>query len=138
MQVDARVPWCIVWLPVAPPCSVCDPGRPKFVVVLTLYGPVVATALPGHGLVLGAQPFPARQAVTLSFFLPAAGSVRLEAFDVRGRRVRGLIDELRQPGTGTVVWDGLDDAGSPVGSGLYFVRVTAGGASRVTRAAFTH
>ena len=51
--------------------------------------------------------------------------------DVRGRLVRTLLDESLPAGPGRVLWDGCDGAGRDVASGTYFVRLVAGGESRV-------
>jgi flagellar hook assembly protein FlgD len=52
--------------------------------------------------------------------------VDLFVYDVHGRRVRELLRQ--RPSTGQVVvsWDGRDDAGREVSSGVYFYRLTAG------------
>jgi flagellar hook assembly protein FlgD len=53
----------------------------------------------------------------------AGGRVTLTVFDVTGRRVRQLLDEPRPVGAGEVAWDGRDDDGRSVVSGLYFVKL---------------
>jgi flagellar basal-body rod modification protein FlgD len=52
-------------------------------------------------------------------------------FDAGGRLVRTLIDGVVPPGVQAVVWDGRNDGGHPLGSGIYFYRVEspAGAAS---------
>jgi flagellar hook assembly protein FlgD len=52
--------------------------------------------------------------------------VRVTLYDVRGRRVRTLLDAPASTGTLRLTWDGRDDGGRELGSGLYFYRVTAG------------
>jgi hypothetical protein len=49
--------------------------------------------------------------------------VRLHVFDVRGQRVRALLDRDHAPGHYTERWDGRDDDGRPVASGVYFYRL---------------
>jgi flagellar hook assembly protein FlgD len=53
----------------------------------------------------------------------AAVRVRLVIYDLRGRLVRTLIDEERGPGRYAVHWDGRDDRGTRVGSGVYLYRL---------------
>ncbi len=53
--------------------------------------------------------------------------VKLEVFDVRGARVRTLIDTILPPGAYRAPWDATDDRSTPVASGVYFYRLTAGG-----------
>lgn len=73
----------------------------------------------------GAQPL--GPGGTLRLFLPpGAGRFRLDAFDVHGRRVRRLAEGFLD-GRGayhSVRWDGTDDRGVPVGSGVYLLRLT--------------
>ena len=57
-------------------------------------------------------------------------SIRI--YDTAGRLVRNLIDERRLPGDYEELWDGRDDKGLEVASGVYFCRMTAG-ESNVTK-----
>ena len=59
--------------------------------------------------------------------------VRLEVYDVLGRRVRVLVDGERAAGYYSVRWDGRDEAGMEVGSGLYLCRMTAGSFCKVQK-----
>ena len=56
----------------------------------------------------------------------ALGRVELEIYDLRGQRVRRLGDEARGPGQHLHPWDGRDDRGLPVASGVYFCRLRTG------------
>jgi flagellar hook assembly protein FlgD len=49
--------------------------------------------------------------------------VRLTIFDVAGRKVATLVDDVRAAGEHTVVWEGRDDRGQSVPSGTYFYRL---------------
>ena len=49
--------------------------------------------------------------------------VQLALFDVHGRRVRVLVDALLESGRYSVDWDGRDDRGGEVGSGVYVARL---------------
>jgi len=63
------------------------------------------------------NPFNPRARVT--FTLAREGHARLSVHDVLGRQVRTLVDETRRAGRHVVEWDGRDDAGREVGSGVY-------------------
>ena len=52
--------------------------------------------------------------------------VRLEVFDVAGRRVRTLVSGVREPGAYLTDWDRVDSAGIRVARGIYVVRLLAG------------
>ncbi len=51
---------------------------------------------------------------------------RLEVFNVLGQKITTLVDKAKAPGTYTVQWDGRDEAGSTVASGIYFYRLSRG------------
>ena len=72
-------------------------------------------------------PNPAAPHTTLRFTLADPGPVRLQVFDVAGRRLRGLVAEPLSAGRHERIWDGRDDQGRRVAPGTYFVRLEAGG-----------
>jgi hypothetical protein len=86
---------------------------------------------------LRAYPNPFAARTTLAFDLAEQGPVNVDVFDIRGRRVASLVDEMRPPGFHEVAWDGRDTAGRSVASGVYLVRLVADGQRRVTRIALT-
>jgi flagellar hook capping protein FlgD len=67
-----------------------------------------------------ATPNPARDGARFSFGLPRQASVELSLFDARGRKIRDLSRASMPPGEHSVTWNGLDEAGHPAASGLYF------------------
>ncbi len=71
-------------------------------------------------------PNPFNAATAISFSLRETGHVRLVIYDILGRKVRHLIDDRLPAGYHTVNWNGKDDHGKPVASGLYFYRLAAG------------
>jgi hypothetical protein len=84
----------------------------------------------------GARPNPFGPATRFAFEVARAGRVRITVYDVGGRRIRDLLDGWRHEGAGTVAWDGRDERGRSVPSGVYLVRlVSADGVrtGRVTR-----
>ncbi len=75
---------------------------------------------------LANYPNPFEEQTEIAFRLGVANTVRVEVFDVLGRRVRTLLEADRGIGRHTVVWDGKDDAGRTMASGLYVCRLQAG------------
>jgi hypothetical protein len=71
-------------------------------------------------------PNPFNPTTTFGFALPNATHVRLEVFNILGRRVKTLLNEEVVAGQHKVVWDGVNEAGVTVASGVYFYRLEAG------------
>ncbi len=72
------------------------------------------------------QPNPFSAHTTIRFDLPSGAMVRLEVFDVSGRRVKVLAHHYYPPGYQAIEWDQRNDAGGRVGPGVYFYRIEAG------------
>jgi len=71
-------------------------------------------------------PNPFNPETAIEFLLPVASDVELTIYNVLGQRVRALIDGSRPAGIQRVVWNGCDDRGQRVTSGVYFYRLTSG------------
>lgn len=94
------------------------------------------SAVPPHsGYALHhAVPNPFNPRTTIAFEIPSPNTVRLGVYDVAGRLIRRLVGgEVLGTGRHEVVWQGRDDAGGPVPSGLYFYRLDAGAFSETRR-----
>ena len=101
--------------------------------ILAWYGgPVgVPTDVPGRtppsrARLEGNTPNPFNPRTEITFALPTRERVRIEVVDLAGRRVRTLLDEARPAGRHAVTWDGRDERGSEVASGVYLVHLRAG------------
>jgi hypothetical protein len=70
-------------------------------------------------------PNPFNPSTTLSYQLPQDAAVRLEVYDLIGRKVRSLVDESKSAGYYRVVWNGRDETGRDVASGVYLYRFSA-------------
>ena len=82
--------------------------------------------LPSKAALLQNVPNPFNPTTRIPYALASDGGVRLTLYDVTGRYVRTPVDGYRWTGRYSVVWDGRDEAGRSVGSGVYIVRMTAG------------
>lgn len=80
-----------------------------------------------------ATPNPSRGASTIHFYVDHPGRVTVDVFDVRGRRVRALIDESLPAGPREITWDGQFDDREAAPPGFYFVRVRSDGDLRRTK-----
>jgi len=74
-------------------------------------------------------PNPFNPKTTIGFQIPKQGKVVLRIYDVLGRSVRNLIHAEFPAGRHTVTWDGRDDSGKNVASGVYIYRLEAGNKS---------
>lgn len=68
-------------------------------------------------------PNPFNSSTKISFRVPLTSHIILRIFDSTGRTVKTLINEKRQKGEYTLNWDGRNDSGSKVTSGLYFYQL---------------
>lgn len=75
----------------------------------------------------GVRPTPFRGGTGLSYALPQAAEVRLTVHNAAGRAVRQLARGVVPAGRHAARWDGRDDAGRPLGAGVYVCRFEAGG-----------
>jgi hypothetical protein len=81
-------------------------------------------------------PNPSDGIASLTYSIPAYASapVRLTVHDATGRLVRTLVDRMESPGAHSVSWDGADERGRPVASGVYFYHLRWNGRSETRRA----
>ncbi len=80
------------------------------------------------GLALSCRPNPCHLRTVVSYELPSTGTVAVRIYDLRGRVVRTLFDGERSAGLHVATWDGRDDSGRGVASGVYFLKVLSGAA----------
>jgi len=71
--------------------------------------------------------------MTMRLSLRDSQSIRVEIFDVTGRRVRVLHEEAVYPGTLDLSWDGHDSEGNNLASGVYFVRLSTSSGSTTSK-----
>ncbi len=83
--------------------------------------------VPAHFDFVPVYPNPGNGPYSLSFTLPDAADVDLMIYNALSQEVRALMQEHRSAGEHTVDWDGLDDSGARVASGVYFARLAATG-----------
>jgi poly-gamma-glutamate capsule biosynthesis protein CapA/YwtB (metallophosphatase superfamily) len=79
-------------------------------------------------------PNPCRSGSAIRYNLTRAAKVTLKVYDVLGREVKLLVDEAQTPGMKTVVWDGRDDQGREVSSGIYFIKLVTENGSFASKA----
>ncbi|MFC1493471.1 T9SS type A sorting domain-containing protein [candidate division KSB1 bacterium] len=89
--------------------------------------PDVVNIIPDEYTLLQNYPNPFNPSTTISFSLPKAERVTVEIFNMLGQKVRTLVsNDLRAPGTNRIVFDGLNDSGGRLASGVYIYRLRSG------------
>jgi hypothetical protein len=71
-------------------------------------------------------PNPFNPATEIKFDIPKESHVKIVIYDITGKEVRTLVDEVVKPGAYRILWDGTDNSGNKVTSGIYFYRMIAG------------
>jgi hypothetical protein len=110
-------------------------SAPRFVLFRTSAGTASTTrlqrvgtaSLPTSFALAQNEPNPFGAGTQIRFAVPTRSHVKIEVFDVRGRRVRTLCDETWAAGNHAVSWDARDSAGRRSGPGVYVYRMNAGG-----------
>lgn len=74
-------------------------------------------------LMLSTAPNPFNPSTSIEFALPAAGRTQIRIYDVRGQLVRRLFEQDLDAGHHAVRWNGTDDNGAHVASGVYHLRL---------------
>jgi hypothetical protein len=79
-------------------------------------------------------PNPFNPTTTIKFDIPKSSLVRLEVYNVLGVLVKTLVDEQKEQGSYSVAWDGMDNSGTQISSGLYFYKLTTEKGCRTNKA----
>jgi hypothetical protein len=93
-----------------------------------------SAGLPGVFALAQNYPNPFNARTTIPYRLAQAGAVRLTLYNLLGQPLRTLIDEVQQAGFHQIIWDGRDEVGHPVASGVYLYRLQAGTEVQLRRA----
>lgn len=71
-------------------------------------------------------PNPFNPTTTIEYLIPKTGLVQLKIYNTAGQLVKTLVEEAKAPGKYSAIWDGSNEAGSPVATGVYLYRLRAG------------
>ncbi len=105
-------------------------------IALQLQNPYVGTEDPVTTvpqLKLTNFPNPFNPSTTLSYNLPKDGNASLVIYNLKGQKVKTLLNGKQTKGNHEFTWKGTDDNGNTVGSGIYLVRLLTNGKARMTR-----
>jgi DNA-binding transcriptional regulator YhcF (GntR family) len=90
-----------------------------------------ASAVPN--ITAQSYPNPFNPETEISYTLPENSYVSVTIFNIQGQKVKRLVNEYQPAGTKKVVWDGRDENGEGVASGIYFYRIEAGSHTMTNR-----
>jgi subtilisin family serine protease len=113
------------------PCSAANSGGCGLIGALDVVS--CSSAVPGEDSALPTVfrveqnfPNPFNPSTTIRFALPAKAHTSVVIFDLAGRRVKTLVDDIMAAQVHEAVWTGKDDSGRSVSAGVYFYRVISG------------
>lgn len=118
-----------------------DPAESLFVVVeyavMILQKPTLVEGedetIPSSFELFQSYPNPFNNTTAIKYRLQKTADVSLVIYNVLGQKVRTLVEEEKQRGAVTVIWDGKDEQGKDLSSGIYFYRLTAGEVSQTRK-----
>ena len=87
------------------------------------------TNVPVMNALLGNYPNPFNTETTICYTTKAEAKARLEIFNIKGQKIRTLVDTVLKEGNHSIVWNGRDDYSREVASGVYFYRLSIEGKS---------
>ncbi|MDD5624482.1 MAG: T9SS type A sorting domain-containing protein [Candidatus Cloacimonetes bacterium] len=79
-------------------------------------------------------PNPFNPSTTITFNIPETGRVTVSIYNIKGQKVKDLINAEITRGTHSVIWDGKDTFNCDVGSGIYFFKLVSGGQTLIRKA----
>jgi len=106
-----------------------DPQNPELIVELSGYGQPLANEdeiSPVITQLKGNYPNPFNPSTTIAYSLKESGKVEIGIYNLKGQLVRTLVNEAKAAGNHIAVFDGLDNHGMNLGSGVYLYRMKAG------------
>jgi flagellar hook capping protein FlgD len=98
--------------------------------------PAASKALSGGTMLFSPSPNPIQVGATMRFTLRVAGQAELDLYDVAGHHVRQLASGSFPAGEQALRWDGTDDRGKTVASGVYLLNLRADGVTRTMKVSF--
>ena len=82
---------------------------------------------------IGNYPNPFNPTTSISFSIPESGKVELSIYNIKGQKVKTLVNEIITAGEHSIIWDGRDSKGKPVSSGIYLYNLKVNNRTEVVR-----
>ncbi len=105
-----------------------DPGESAIITInFTYAGTEASDALVKATILNGNYPNPFNPETTISFSVAQTSSlVNLEIYNLKGQNIKTLVNEILPAGSHSVIWNGTDDMGKSVASGVYLYKMKTG------------
>ncbi len=71
-------------------------------------------------------PNPFNPSTSIAYTLPVSSRIRIEIFNIKGQKIKKLIETVQAAGTYSISWNGTNDLGQNIATGSYIYRMTAG------------
>jgi hypothetical protein len=89
--------------------------------------------IPNNKPVMLNYPNPFNPETTIKLDLPDSGKITLKVYNTKGQLVKTLIDNFKTAGISTVIWNGTDNVGTQVSSGIYLYKLEASGYTEIKK-----
>lgn len=89
--------------------------------------------IPNHAVLNANYPNPFNPTTTISFSIPADSKVGVSIYNVKGQKVKTLVNDELEQGHHKIVWDSKDNSGKSVSSGVYFYKLNVNGKDKAVR-----
>ena len=96
---------------------------PEDLTVASTTGSQVAVTVAENYSLLTNYPNPFNPTTEISYIVPQSGLVSIAVYNTNGQRINSLMNQYQDNGSYSINWNGLDNAGQAVPSGVYFVRL---------------
>jgi hypothetical protein len=113
-----------IWFEACDPGGLCDSNEAVFLVLVSgITDEDSSQSGPPHFLLNQNYPNPFNLMTKITCILPAACRIKLTIYDLSGRQVRKFVDDCQTSGYKPFDWDGTNESGETVASGIYFYRL---------------
>ena len=113
--------------------SAVDYDKPKLFLYLSNGMGIENVLVHTNSLNCNNFPNPFNPETTIHYQLPEESEVELKIYNIKGQLVKTLVNEFKPAGEHSVVWNGNDNYGKPVSSGIYFYKLKAGDFQKVMK-----
>ncbi|RLG90486.1 MAG: hypothetical protein DRO16_02120 [Thermoprotei archaeon] len=86
--------------------------------------------IPGTAVLHNNFPNPFNPSTTISFSLPIESRIDLIIYNIKGQQVKTIVNDIFEKGNHSVTWNGIDESGKLVSSGVYFYKLSVDGKSK--------